>query len=813
MDKNIAMPFPPPAKMRSVPDGAASIMVGAGGVVIACSPAAGLVVGYDPMELVGRTATDLLAAPLPATARLHCAGRTDWSGRIAVRHRDGHRVELELAAGSLLGAAGDALWVLVATPAESPGEPRTDARDVPDIAMLKQWALDQLPLPIALFDRQGRASAVNAAMAHSLGEPQRDLVGRTVAETLPGYLVAALDDIGEVEEQVTRAGVPVTREVRLRAPGEALERAWLTSLCPVKDEVGRTWGMSMAIMDMTEQYRARQRLSILNEAGLRIGTTLDLTRTADELAEVGMDHFADFVIVDLLDSVLRGEETETRLPGAPLVFSRAAQRSVLPGCPESVVPIGGIHTYHADSPPGRALSAGRAISHRVDNAAIRDWAEGRPERAHSIRKHGIHSLMLVPLRARGVTLGLAVFCRHRTPDYFDDSDLLLAEELAARAAVCVDNARRYARERATALVLQGTLLPHRMPGQAAVEVASRYLPADAGTGVGGDWFDVIPLSGQRVALVVGDVVGHGIEAAATMGRLCTAVRTLADVDLAPDELLTRLDDLVLRLDRAEAEGSHGEVGATCLYAVYDPSSCRCTMARAGHPLPALATPDGKVEFLDLPAGPPLGLGGLPFEVAEFELPEGSVLALYTDGLIEAAGRDMDEGCDLLHDVLAGPGRDLEKTCDRALRTLMPDGRTDDAALLLARTHALDAEHVASWYLPAESSVVVQARALASDQLAAWHLGGDAFTTELVVSELVTNAIRYGSPPIRLRLIRDTTLICEVSDASIAAPHLRRARVFDEGGRGLLIVAQLSERWGSRHTRTGKTIWAQLPLPS
>lgn len=322
---------------------------------------------------------------------------------------------------------------------------------------------------------------------------------------------------------------------------------------------------------------------------------------------------------------------------------------------------------------------------------LRWWEETSPERGGSIRTHGIHSVTTVPLRARGVTLGLALFFRHRTPDPFDEEDLRLAEELGARAAVLVDNARRYGQERATALALQRTILPpHPAPEHPAIEVASRYLPAHTGAGISGDWFDVIPLSGARVALVVGDVVGHGIRASATMGRLCTAVRTLADVDLAPDELLTHLDDLVLRMDREEATGRDGhpdhpsgepdhpsgEVGAACLYAVYDPVSGRCAMARAGHPPPVLATPDGTVRFLELPAGPPLGLGGMPFEAAEFHVPENSVLALYTDGLIDSQVRGLDDACELLRAGLAEPGRPLEETCDRILHDLLPSpGRT------------------------------------------------------------------------------------------------------------------------------------------
>jgi anti-sigma regulatory factor (Ser/Thr protein kinase) len=327
---------------------------------------------------------------------------------------------------------------------------------------------------------------------------------------------------------------------------------------------------------------------------------------------------------------------------------------------------------------------------------------------------------------------------------------------------------------------------------------------------------VIPLSGARVALVVGDVVGHGLHASATMGRLRTAVRTLADVDLPPDELLTRLDDLVSRLsaDAGADDGDDAEndVGATCLYAVYDPVSRRCNLARAGHPLPALVTPDGTASFLDLPAGPPLGLGGLPFESSEIELPAGSVLALYTDGLIESRYHDIDLGFERLRRALTHQERSLETTCDNVLKAVLPDRPADDVALLIARTHALDSDQVATWDLPADPAIVADARRKVAERLAGWGLHDAAFTTGLIVSELVTNAIRHAQSPIQLRLIRDRTLICEVSDGSSTAPHLRRARAFDEGGRGLLLVSRLTQRWGTRQTLHGKTIWAEQALP-
>ncbi|MDX3619559.1 SpoIIE family protein phosphatase [Streptomyces europaeiscabiei] len=785
--------------------GVASAAVDARGLVIAWSAGARRVLGYEHAEVVGRRAADLLADVLPASARSRLAEPADWQGPVHARHRDGHGVELELEAHPLLDSAGEAQWFLTATVPEP-------------AARLRRWALDQLPVPIALFDQDGLAVSANSAMEGVMGRPQKDLLGRRVGESVDGKRrIPGFEGLDDAVQRVLRTGEPMPYEAWLRAPGEAREHAWLVSLSPLKDDSGEVRGMCLAAIDSTEQFLARRRLSMLNESGNRIGSTLDVTRTAEELAEVCADHLADFVVVDLLDSVLAGEEA-TPSPGTdPLVFRRTAQRSVLAGCPEAVIPVGSRHTYVEGSPPGRALTTGRALLYEVDDATGQPWA-GSPERARSIEVHGIHSMMAVPLRARGITLGLSILSRHRTAEPFGEDDLLLAEELAARAAVCVDNARRYTRERAIALELQRSLLPHRAPRQAAVEVASRYQPASTRAGIGGDWFDVIPLSGARVGLVVGDVVGHGVQASATMGRLRTAVRTLADVDLAPDELLTQLDDIVLRLDsertadEAEDAESPGEIGATCLYAVYDPVSRRCSMARAGHPPPALIGPDGEAAFLDLPIGPPLGVGGLPFETAEFDVPEGSVFAFYTDGLVQAPDRDLDDGLARLRQALCGTGRPLEETCDAVLRNLLTERPVDDVALLLARTRALDADRVATWDVPADPAFVGHARKLACDQLAAWRLEEASFVTELIVSELVTNAIRYGGSPIQLRLIRETTLICEVSDSSSTAPHMRRARAFDEGGRGLLLVAQLTQRWGSRHTRTGKTIWAEQALP-
>ncbi|MFI2367737.1 SpoIIE family protein phosphatase [Streptomyces sp. NPDC018833] len=698
--------------------------------------------------------------------------------------------------------------------ADQPAHNGSKTRDGRALSELPGWILEQLPVPVAFFDRRRRLVSVNTAARASIDRSGEELRGLLPGEIAPGVLLEGAEGLDAAVAEVLGTGEPRTYETRL-LPGDG-EHAWVAVLSPVKDSTGAVQGVCVVTIDTTEQFWARRRMAVLNEASMRIGSTLDLRRTAEELVELATESFADFATVDLLAGVMEGEEARPATGGDALVFRRVAQGSVLEGCPESVVPLGERHTCARDSALGRALVEGEAARYVIDEDARRRWWAVDPAQARSMRTHGIHSMVVAPLKARGATLGIAIFCRHRTAEPFDDSDLLLAGELVSRAAVCVDNARRYTREHATALALHRSLLPRRTARQHAVEVASRYLPSATGAGIGGDWFDVVPLSGARVALVVGDVVGHGVQASATMGRLRTAVRTLADVDLAPDELLTQLDDLVLKLDREEAQDSGSTssvVGATCLYAAYDPVSGRCSMARAGHPEPVLVRPDGSAVLLDVPAGPPLGVGGLPFEAVEFEIPEGSLLALYTNGLIELPGRDIDAALDVLRDTLAHPEPSLEDTCDTVVRALLSDRRPDDdVALLLARTRRLGPAHYASWDLPADPAVVAAARKYASAQLETWGFGDAVFTTELIVSELVTNAIRYGGGPIQLHLIRDTALVCEVSDGSSTAPHLRRARILEEGGRGLMLVASVTECWGTRYGPTGKTIWAEQPLP-
>ncbi|QYX78657.1 SpoIIE family protein phosphatase [Streptomyces akebiae] len=821
----------------------ARVTVDEEGIVTGWSAGAERLLGYTPTQILGLPAALLLAEEPPADELPHFSDLPRWHGTLVLGHRDGRRLEVKVLAHHRTSYGGVRDWFLVSALSDERPRPGDDA-------LALRGFLDSPCCATSVHDTDLRFRASNRGSRGALGLSDDDLRGLRLAE--------ALDDpaAGEVERLMRLAletGEPQYMENHARAPGENREHAWSVDLYRLQDENGRVLGVASTGHDMTEQYWARKRLQLIAEAGRRIGSTLDVTRTAQELADIAVPDLADFISVDLLASLDDGTTPFSgaageygpapRLPaaGRALALRRIAHRSVHPGTPEAVVAPGEVDEYPDVSPPVRSLRAGRAVLHQVTEPEIADWVAEDPLRASRIRDFGFHSAMTVPLSARGTTLGVAVFARHRHPDPFEQDDLVLAEELAARAAVSIDNALRYTRERGTAVTLQRSLLPQSLPEQTGVEIASRYLPADARAGVGGDWFDVIPLSGARVALVVGDVVGHGIHASATMGRLRTAVRTLADIDLPPDELLTHLDDLVARL-AAEAEAAEesagtadrgrgggtgggttgvttGVVGATCLYVVYDPVSRRCTMARAGHPPPVVVGPDGTATLLDLPAGPPLGLGGLPFESLETELPEGGLLALYTDGLIgsrsgedDGAGVDIDVGITRLCQTLAAPATtSLDALCDRVLGSVLPERPTDDVALLLARPRPLDPGRVATWDVAADPSAVAEARKNALGRLDAWGLGDAAFVTELVVSELVTNAIRHAEPPVRLRLIHDESLICEVSDASSTAPHMRRARSFDEGGRGLLLVAQLTQRWGTRPTPTGKTIWTEQTL--
>ncbi|MGW7691842.1 SpoIIE family protein phosphatase [Streptomyces asiaticus] len=790
---------------------AASALIDTAGTIIGWTPAAERLLGYPAADAMKQSARMLLAAPEDAAKAeaigSWCRKHDGWGGLGRLRHRDGSRIEVGLRISAMRDPDGDASWLVSGI----------DVGSIPTWALsgsLLQAFLTRSPIGMAVLSPDLRYVWINDTLERYGGLPREQRMGRRMAEVLPGLDTEALE--GQMR-QVLKTGKPVIdyeyRGWTMAAP--LREHAYSTSFFRLDNAEGRPVGVCYMGIDVTDRWRARERLALLNEASEQIGSTLDVMRTAQEVADFAVPRLADFVTVDLLESVLRGEAPSARPTRTIPAFRRAGQASVHEGCPESIAARGDPITISPTSAFACCFLEGEAVLDPELDASLQAWSGDDPARARKVHEFGMRSLIVVPICARGGLLGVASFVRSRHPDPFEEDDLLLAEELVARAALNIDNASRYSRERATALTLQRSLLPHALSGGQAVEVASRYLPTDARNGVGGDWFDVIPLSGARVALVVGDVVGHGINAAATMGRLRTAVHTLADMDLPPEELLAHLDDLVIRLTEEESgqEGVAAAVmGATCLYAIYDPVTRRCTMARAGHPTPAIVDPSGEVTFPALPAGPPLGLGSLPFESAELELPAGSLIALYTDGLIETCDQDIDVGLSRLSNALGQTALPLEELCRTVVDTLLTSPQTDDVALLLARTHGLGTGHVVSWDLPSDPAVVASARSLAMRQLAEWGLDDLMTTTELIVSELVTNAIRHGTGPIRLRLIRHDVLICEVTDTSNTSPRLRHARTTDEGGRGLFLVAQLTRRWGTRYTEGGKLIWAEQDLP-
>ncbi|MFG2848768.1 SpoIIE family protein phosphatase [Kitasatospora sp. NPDC048296] len=555
---------------------------------------------------------------------------------------------------------------------------------------------------------------------------------------------------------------------------------------------------------LDEAWAAQQRLGLLNEASNRIGTTLDLHRTAQELVEVVIPRFADFVTVDLREAVLSGEEAGP-MPRDGSVLMRAvavgevAQDGTMTEAADQVG-----ETSQSAEVYAQSLRTRRSILiSEVTEEELRRIVAS-PDRVEPGLDAGIHSYLMVPLVARGLVLGGAEFVRTRNPVPFGPADRSLAEELAARTALAIDNGRLYRRERDTALTLQRSLLPQEIHRTLGLELAYRYLPSSVVSEVGGDWFDVVPLSAGRVALIVGDVMGHGIRAAATMGQLRTVARTLITLELDPARVLYRLDEATTAL-------SEGQF-ATCVCVVYDPVDRRCTAACAGHLPPVVADTEGNADLVDLPPGAPLGVGGVPFESVEFTLPEEGILTLYTDGLIERRGRDLDEGLTLLRRTVADRRRTLEQTCDAVLTRLTGRTSEDDIAVIMAQVRPRGADRIAILPLTGDRAMVAHSRRFTRDTLAAWGLSALAYWAELLASELITNALVHAGSPTQLRLFCNRVLTVEVADRGSAAPRIRRADTEDEGGRGVHLVNELAHRWGTRRTRDGKVVWFELELP-
>ncbi|MER6548580.1 SpoIIE family protein phosphatase [Streptomyces sp. NPDC001250] len=775
---------------------AAAAVLDAEGRISGWGSSAQRLLGHSPEDVLGRPAARLLAAAPEQRLSALCKAHKPRSTVLDLCCRDGRTLRAAVTF-SPLSHRGVAATVVVAADLEA--QRGWEAQ----LAMLQGLATES-PVGLTIFDTDMRVVWGNvstdlelAGIAQYIGRPAADLFpeGEFISRHHP-------PDEDQIMEHVLTTGEPIMgMHYRGRAPADPVrEHVWSCSYHRLVDARGEPLGLFEESLDITDRYRAQERLSLLVRAGKRIGASLDVRRTAAELADVAVPQLADEVLVDLPSAVIEGRQPPTgSAPGHSLLRMHGRTREEFRTSPVS---------YPPSSPQALSLASGRPV---VDAAPAEAPTAAGSAAAGSAAPH---SCLFVPLLTRDAVLGLVTFRRVSNPDPFGPEEQTLAVELAERAAVGIDNARRYTSQHAAALVLQRSLLPQRLAEQSAVDVAYRYLPADSRVGVGGDWFDLIPLSGARVGLTVGDVVGHGMHAAATMGRLRGTVRTLALLDLDPAELLTRLDGLVAQ--DSEPHGDDGlsdeALGVTCLYAIYDPVSGRCVWASAGHPPPIVADASGAVALSALAPGPPLGLGGLPYENVELNLSSGSVVAFFTDGVVEDRRTDIDSGIDRLAHVLTWHRCPLEELCDRALSVLPPGPQADDATLLLVRTRRLDADQVADLELPPDPAMVAHARTVSERQLETWGLSELAFTTELVVSELVTNSIRYATGPVLLRLIRDRGLLCEVSDNAHTAPHLRRARRDDEGGRGLFLVAQVSQRWGTRYTSSGKTIWAELAIP-
>ncbi|GAA3887428.1 SpoIIE family protein phosphatase [Streptomyces sedi] len=779
--------------------------VGEDGTVLAVTPGSEWLTGVPTGQLPGTPLTELVTDP---EAREALRAGTVGSWPVRVPHRDGPPVEARLDVFPPL--RGERQHRLVAL---------TDAgtaRQQDEDRALVRALFSQQQVGLSIHDGELTITRMNA-------DPN-EWSTRNQSLGLHHELPVTLDEIMDPEDAaavaerlagVARTGEPLVNWEHVYRRRDSPERERKVSITSLRldDPRGGLLGVVSVYTDVTEERRTQLRLDLLHRAAQRIGPSLDVTHNAEELARVLVPDFADLAAVDLGERVLGGEE-----PGRHALSTGQVRRVATAGAhgawPDGVHPLGAV--FHVEAPPGAAPDDGRRVIRDGDAAALRavhadDRSPGGQDTDRLLLPRPPGSLMVVPLRARGQVLGALALWRSPDRSAFDDADADLAEEVGSRAALSLDNARRYTREHHTLETLQRSLLPPADFEVTAASTAGHYVPAETTAGIGGSWYDVIPLSSARVAFVIGDVAGHGLNATATMGRLRTAVQTLADMDLAPDELMTRLDDLAVRLAEFasdEQDGEGGAIGATCLYCVYDPVSGECVMASAGRTPPVVAQPGEAAEVLPFKPGPSLGVGGTPFDTFSLRVGPGSLLAFFSEDLVE------DRTAELTGQLTgaARADRSPAETGRAVLDRLLPErAPANDIALLVARVRPLPPDSTADWQLPAEPSVVGRARDLVLDKLREWELTETAFPTELIISELITNAIRYAGGPVGVRLIRDEALICEVSDPSETQPHLRRARPTDEGGRGLFLVAQLAHRWGSRYTATGKTIWTEQPL--
>ncbi|MBY8882286.1 SpoIIE family protein phosphatase [Actinacidiphila acidipaludis] len=816
------------------------LVVDSAGRVARWSPAAEELLGPSAGEALGRPLTELLRAPPQGPGD---DGGTRRRRRLA-----------ELAGGPGgrgldvrpdLGPDGSLTWEVFLPPA---GRTRPGV----DAAVLEAL-VDHAPGGLFVLDDDLRVLSANDAAQHMCGGSDLRLEGRPLRSV---WCLTPPEEMERLLRRVLSGGVPPPGQVVPAHLTDGLQHRHLNvSVFPLRDGLGAV----VVITDVTARERTRRRFQALTAVRDRVGTTMAVVPTCQELADALVEGFADIAVVEVVESVVRGEEPPLMPLGRDVPLRRAAFGHSGGDYRLQAHPVGDVRALPFPTPYAQALIDLRPRSITLDSEA--SWVAIDPDRARAIRDSGAHSLLVAPLTVRGTVIGLLSLYRTGQGDGFDEHEVALVSELATHTALSIDNARRFTHEHTIAAALQRHLLPSEPASQTAVETAHLYVAHEEG---GGGWFDAFDLPGARTALVVGEVDGHGIHTATVMGQLRTVVNSLASLDLDPDELLARLDDATTRLAHERMALPAGDplrghpVRATCVCAVYDPFARTCTLASAGHPAPFVVGAEATVRRLSLPAGPPLGIGdGLPFAATTVTLADGDILGLYTSAFRAAArprpepaagGRGQPEGApdgpeaaaealaeermrsrdakaeaeadgtvgpdpaDGLEQVLAGRERPLQGLCDDVLYRLRLDDLTGDAVLLLARTHPFPDDRVADWELEELPTAASAARGHVRHQLAVWDVSEDVgYATEGIVSELVTNALRYGAPPIRLRLIKDRALTCEVQDSSTSAPRMRHARTIDEGGRGLYICARLAQNWGVRYTAHGKTVWTEQSL--
>ncbi|MFE4958032.1 SpoIIE family protein phosphatase [Streptomyces sp. NPDC056653] len=677
-----------------------------------------------------------------------------------------------------------------------------DIMSAQDVAILKA-VFTHSPVVLSL-DNQLRVVRMSTATGGLHDAPMGHLLGKHFTEA---WELADPEEEAAVAQRVLESGEPVVNRLvrRVKAPGRPTRRIQSFSYFRLEDSHDRVLGLVASAVDVTERENAQNRLALLDTVRTRVGHRLNVGIVCRELVEAVVPAFADIADVEVIDDVIRGDEP----PPVPIHRDVPLRRTAFQG-PIAGQPVGVVRPLPTGTPFSDVLSdlRPRLVSIEEDSS----WLAADPARAEVIRRSGSHSLIVAPLALRGHALGVVSFYRHQQEDPFEEEDVAAASAVCAHAALCIDNARQFMREWIVARTVQRRLLPQQPATHATVDISQLHLPAPES---GGAWYDAIALPGARTALIVGDVAGKGIAAAITMGLLRTAIRTLAALDLQPDELLARLSDTAARLAAAYAELPPTDpldrepLTAGCVIAIYDPVERTCTIARAGLPEPVAVLRDSTSVDLSVPPGPLLAeAGNAPFPATTVSLPEGSTLVMGTAALADEVLAPSGP----LRPLLDGAGtRPLPDLSDDIAHALADGHRTGEALMLLARTKALPPDRVLTLSLPADPEAAPIARAAARHQLKAWGVDEEtAYTTELIVSELVGNAVRYGAPPLQLRMIFEQMLTCEVSDTATSAPQVKHARTIDETGRGLFIIASLADQWGTRHQPQGKTVWAEQP---